>query len=268
MDWEKIGSFLTSAGVDLLRGILVLAVGLFLVHWTMKILDRYEERLRMEPTLRGFIKNLIRILLYVLVVLTTVGTMGIPMTSIVTLLASAGVAISLAMQGVLTNLIGGFILMLFKPIRVGEFVRIGENEGTVKAIGTFYTEMSTFDNRHINLPNGTLTNTPIINYTREGTRRLDLTFSVSYESDMDQVYEVLRKVVSEENRLLPDPPPSVNLSKCGESGLDFSVRVWVKTADYWPVNFSLLDSGKRALDKAGISIPYPQMDVHLTPEDR
>ena len=264
MNWEKIGGFLTTAGMDLLRGLLVLAAGLFLVHWAMKLVDRYEERLHLEPTLRGFIKNLVRILLYILVILTTVSIMGIPMTSIVTLLASAGVAVSLAMQGVLTNLIGGFILMLFKPIRVGEYVKIGENEGTVRSIGTFYTEMTTFDNRHINLPNGTLTNTSIINYSREGTRRLDLTFSVSYESDMDRVYEVLRSVVSEEKRLLPDPAPSVNLSRCGDSGLDFSVKVWVKTGDYWPVNFSLLENGKRALDKAGITIPYPQMDVHLT----
>ena len=180
-----------------------------------------------------------------------------------TLLASAGVAVSLAMQGVLTNLIGGFILLLFKPIKVGEYVRIGENEGTVKAIGAFYTEMATFDNRHINLPNGTLTNTAIINYTREGSRRLDLTFSVSYDSSMDQVYEVLNQVVSQEEALLPDPAPAVVLNKCADSSLDFQIRVWVKTEDYWPVNFRLLDNGKRALDKAGISIPYPQMDVHM-----
>lgn len=204
-------------------------------------------------------------LLYVVVVTTAVNTMGIPLTSIVTLLASAGVAVSLAMQGVLTNLIGGFILLLFKPIKVGEYVKIGDNEGTVKAIGAFYTEMATFDNRHVNLPNGTLTNTAIVNFTREGTRRLDLTFSVGYESDMDQVYEVLRRVAAEEKALLPQPAPEVHLTACGESALDFSIRVWVNSADYWPVNFRLLENGKRALDRAGISIPYPQMDVHVKP---
>jgi len=197
------------------------------------------------------------------VVMTAANTMGIPMTSLVTLLGSAGVAVSLAMQGVLGNLIGGFILLLFKPIRVGEYVKIGDNEGTVKAIGAFYTEMATIDNRHINLPNGTLTNTAIVNYTREGTRRVDLTFSVSYDSDLDQVSEVLNRVVSEETALLAEPEPTVNLLKCADSSLDFTVRVWVNATDYWPVYFRLLDNGKRALDRAGISIPYPQMDVHL-----
>jgi len=185
------------------------------------------------------------------------------MTSIVTLLGSAGVAVSLAMQGALGNLIGGFILLLFKPIKAGEYVKIGDNEGTVKSIGTFYTEIVTIDNRLVHLPNGTLTNTAIVNFTREGTRRLDLTFSVGYESDMDQVYEVLNRVVSDEKALRLDPAPTVNLLKCGDSSLDFTVRVWVNGSDYWPVYFRMLDHGKRALDKAGINIPYPQMDVHM-----
>ncbi|MBR6186036.1 MAG: mechanosensitive ion channel [Clostridia bacterium] len=263
MKWESINKFLSTAGINLLSGIAVLAIGMFLVHWGMKLLDRYESKVKIEPTLRGFIKNLLRILLYILVILTAVSTMGIPLTSILTLLASAGVAVSLAMQGVLTNLIGGFILLLFKPIRVGEYVKIGDNEGTVKSIGAFYTEMATFDNRHINLPNGSLTNTAIVNFTREGTRRLDLTFSVSYESDIDQVYEALKRVIAEEKAVLPNPEAAVNLDKCGDSSLDFSVRVWVGTADYWPARFRIIENGKRALDRAGISIPYPQLDVHM-----
>ena len=263
MNWESIKNFITTAGVDLLRGLVALVIGLFLVHWVMKLFDRYETKMKIEPTLRGFIKNLLRILLYVIVIMTAANTMGIPMTSIITLLGSAGVAISLAMQGALGNLIGGFILLLFKPISVGEYVRIGDNEGTVKSIGAFYTELITFDNRLVHLPNGTLTNTAITNFSRIGTRRLDLTFSVSYESNMDQVYEVLNGVIAEEKALLPDPAPEVHLIKCGDSSLDFTVRVWVQTADYWPVNFRMLDQGKRALDQAGISIPYPQVDVHM-----
>ena len=263
MNWDSIMSFLTTAGYDLLRGLLALAVGLVLVHWVMKLFDRYESKLKIDPTLKGFFKNLIRILLYVVVIMTAANTMGIPMTSLVTLLGSAGVAVSLALQGVLGNLIGGFILLLFKPIKVGEYVKIGDNEGTVKVIGAFYTEIATADNRHIDLPNGTLTNTAIVNYTREGTRRLELIFGVSYDSDMDRVYEVLNRVVSEEQAVLPSPAPTVNLSNCADSALEFSVRVWVNADDYWPVNFRMLDNGKRALDRAGIEIPYPQMDVHM-----
>jgi len=263
MTWDSIKNFLTTAGVDLLRGLVVLVVGLFLAHWLIKLFERYEKKMKIDPTLKSFLRNLLRILLYVLVVLTAASTMGIPLTSIMTLLASAGVAVSLAMQGVLTNLIGGFILLLFKPIKVGEYVRIGENEGTVKSVGAFYTEMATFDNRHINLPNGTLTNTAIVNYSREGSRRLDLTFSVSYESSLDRVYEVLNRVVSQEEALLADPAPAVVLNKCADSALEFQIRVWVTTDNYWPVYFRILDNGKRALDEAGISIPYPQMDVHM-----
>ena len=161
MNWDSVRNFFTTAGVDLLRGLVALAVGLFLVHWVMKLFERYEAKMKLEPTLRGFIKNLIRILLYVIVIMTAANTMGIPMTSIITLLGSAGVAISLAMQGALGNLIGGFILLLFKPIKAGEYVKIGDNEGSVKSIGAFYTELVTIDNRLVHLPNGSLTNTAI-----------------------------------------------------------------------------------------------------------
>ncbi len=263
MDWEKLTSFITTGGVDLLRGLLVLAVGLFVVHWIIKGLEKNDKYMRIEPTAKGFIKNLIRILLYVLVILTAANAMGVPMTSVVTLVASAGVAVSLAMQGVLTNLIGGFILLLLKPIKVGEYVKIDSNEGTIKTIGAFYTEMTTFDNKRVCLPNGSLTNTAIMNFTREGTRRLDLTFSVSYESDLHQVYDVLKGEVAKQTAVLPDPAPVVTLTKMGDSSLDIAVRVWVKNEDYWPVNFSLLENGKLALDRAGISIPFPQMDVHM-----
>ena len=263
MNWEAIRNFFTTAGMDLLRGLIILAVGFFLVHWIVKLVERNEHKMKMEPTLRGFVKNLIRVLLYVLVILTAVNTMGVPITSIITLLGSAGVAVSLAMQGVLGNLIGGFILLLFKPIRAGEYVKIGDNEGIVKNIGTFYTEIVTIDNRQINLPNGTLTNTAIVNYSREGTRRLDLIFTAGYEHSMDKVYDILRKEVSGEKDLLEEPAPSVNLTKCADNALEFSVRVWVATENYWPVYFRLLENCRRALDEAGISAPYQQVDVHM-----
>ena len=198
MNWDSVRNFFTTAGVDLLRGLVALAVGLFLVHWVMKLFERYEAKMKLEPTLRGFIKNLIRILLYVIVIMTAANTMGIPMTSIITLLGSAGVAISLAMQGVLGNLIGGFILLLFKPIKVGEYVRIGENEGTVKAIGAFYTEIRTLDNSLISLPNSNLTNTAIVNYSREGTSRIEATFTISYNSDFDKARAILIEMAKED----------------------------------------------------------------------
>ena len=263
MNTDGIVNFLKTAGVDVLRGILVLVVGFFLVHWINKLLKKNKKLLAIDPTLRGFLLNLIRILLSVIVVLTAVNIMGIPMTSVVTLLASGGVAVGLALQGAVGNLIGGLILLILRPIKAGEFVKIGDSEGTVKTVGAYYTELITPDNKHLSLPNGTLTNTPITNFSREGTRRLDLSFSVAYSSDMDTVYRVLKDLVAGDPDILPDPPPQIVLSRCGDSSLDFAVRVWVRGDKYWPVNFRLLDGGKRALDAAGITIPFPQMDVHV-----
>ena len=263
MNTDDIVNFLKTAGADLLRAILVLVVGFFLIHWILKLLNRSKKLQNIEPTLRGFLQNLIRILLSVIVILTAVNIMGIPMTSVVTLLASGGVAIGLALQGAFGNLIGGLILLILRPIRAGEYVKIGDSEGTVQSVGAYYTELITPDNKHLSLPNGTLTNTAITNFSREGTRRLDLVFSVDYGSDMDKVYSVLKDLVAKEDAVLSQPAPQVVLSKCADSSLDFAVRVWVKTEDYWPVNFRLLDGGKRALDAAGISIPFPQMDVHV-----
>ena len=263
MNTDNIVNFLKTAGMDLLRGVLVLAVGFFLVHWIGKLITRNIKFMAIEPTMRGFLSNLIRILLSVVVILTAINIMGIPMTSVLTLVASGSVAIGLALQGAVGNLIGGFILLLLRPIKAGEYVKIGDHEGTVKTVGAYYTELATVDNRNISLPNGSLTNTPIVNFSRLGTRRLDLTFSVDNGSDLDTVYRVLKRLVAGETAVLLEPEPQIVLFRYGESSLDFAVRIWVKADDYWPVNFRLLDQGKRALDEAGISIPFPQMDIHV-----
>ena len=213
MNTESLVHFLKTAGVDLLRGLLVLAVGFFLIHWICKLIQRNKKLMAIEPTLRGFLQNLIRILLSVLVVLTAVNIMGIPMTSVLTLLASGSVAVGLALQGAVGNLIGGVILLILRPIRAGEYVKIGDHEGTVRTVGAYYTELVTADNKHVSLPNGTLTNTPITNFSREGTRRLDITFSVDYGSDMDLVYRVLKELVAGQADILPDPAPQIVLSQ-------------------------------------------------------
>lgn len=259
----RIVAFLQTQGINLLNGLIVLAVGFFLAHWFFKIIGRKQALIRIEPTLRGFLDNLIRLVVYLVIILTAVSVMGIPMTSVVTLLASAGVAVSLAMQGALSNLVGGLLMLMLKPIKAGDYVKINDVEGTVKSIGVFYTEMATYDNRHISLPNSTLTNTAIVNFTREGTRRLDVKFAVSYRSDIDLVKHTLEGVIARNPAILEDPAPSVVLNECGESSLNFVIRVWCRVADYWDINFYLIEQGKRALDAAGVEIPYPQMDVHV-----
>lgn len=263
MEWNDIVNMIQKQGMRLLAGLLILIVGLLLVHWITKLAERKLKIQRIEQTLMGFLRNLIKLLLYLVVILTAVSVMGIPLTSVITIVASAGVAISLAMQGALSNLVGGLTLLILKPIRVGDYVKVGDYEGTVQAINAFYTEMTTYDNRHVSIPNSSLTNTAIVNYTREGTRRLDVPFSVNYRSDLTLVSVTLQELVSRCHGVLPDPLPEVRLTQLGDSSMVFTVRVWVKSADYWNVNFFLLEEGKKALDDAGIEIPYPQLDVHM-----
>jgi len=250
-------------GMKLLGGIIVLAVGFFLVRWIMKFLTRNDHLTKLEPTIKGFLVNLIKVVLYIIVVLTAANVMGIPLTSFITLLGSAGVAISLAMQGALSNLVGGLTILLLKPFKVDEYVKIGETEGTVQSIGTFFTEFTTPDNRHISLPNSSLTNTAIVNYSREGTRRLDVNFGVSYDADIDHTVSTLREAVNMTGGILDNPAPVIKLTECGDSSLVFMIRVWCKASDYWDVNWGLIENGKRLLDREGIEIPYPQMDVHM-----
>ena len=260
---ESILKILQESGINLLYGILILVIGFFFVHYIMKLLNRKNTFKKLEPTIRGFLINLIRLLLSVLVILTAANQIGIPMTSIITLIASAGVAISMAMQGALSNLVGGMTLLLLKPIKAGEYIKVGDYEGTVVTVGAFYTELLTPDLRRISLPNNSLTNTAIINNTREGRRRLDVTFSVAYGSDLDTVYRVLTDLARRCEGLLADPAPEVHLNKCSDSSLDFILRVWMEGANYWNAFFFLTDEGKRSLDRAGIEIPFPQMDVHI-----
>ena len=263
MTWNDIGDLFKQMGVRLLYGLLVLVVGFFLIHWLYRLLEEKLPIKHMEPTVATFLRNFSRVALSIIVILTAANVMGVPLTSFVTILASAGVAVSLALQGALSNLIGGLILLILKPIKVGDYVKIGDLDGTVKAVGVIYTELLTPDNRHISMPNSSLTNTAIINYTRQGTRRLDVPFSVSYEADIGRVKEILFKVLSANAAILPDPAPAVLFTEMADSSLNFVVRVWCKSKDYWDINFYLLEEGKRALDQASISIPYPQMDVHI-----
>ena len=259
---------LQEKGVQLATGLLVLIAGLIAVRlvtkWASRRLDK-NPKIRMEPTLRSFLRNIIRILLYLIVILTAVNIMGIPMTSVVALVASAGVAVSLAMQGALSNLVGGVLLVILKPIAVGEYVKIGDLEGTVQGIGAFYTDILTFDGKHISMPNSNLTNTPITNFSREGRRRLEVTFSVSYDSDMREVFRVLQGLVDATPDILSDPAPAVHLKEYAASSMNYVIRAWAANEHYWDVYFALLENGKQALDAAGIRIPYNQMDVHMVP---
>ncbi|MBR0130966.1 MAG: mechanosensitive ion channel family protein [Firmicutes bacterium] len=263
MDYETLKQFLTTAGVNLLFGIIILIVGLFIVNWVVKFLRKSNVFTKLEPSLQSFFLNTIKLILTVIVVLSAANVIGVPLTSIITIFASAGVAVSLGMQGALGNLVGGITLLILKPIKVGEFVRIGDHVGFVKTIGAFYTEIKTKDATLISLPNSALTNTAIINYTREGNRRVQVSFQVAYGSDIDTVKRVLKEVADGFDLVLADPPSKVVLDKLNNSSMEFEVRAWTPAANYSKVLKYITEAGKKALDAEGIHIPFQQMDVHI-----
>lgn len=263
MNIKNIVAMLEEQGIKLLAGLAVLVAGLFAIHWLMKLLDKSRKLKNINATLRTFLHNILRIALYATLLLTVAGIIGIPLTSFVTVLASAGVAISLAMQGALSNFVGGVILLMLKPFKDGEYIKVGSDEGNVVRIGVFYTDLLTPDCRHISIPNSSLTNTSIINYTREGKRRLDAVFSVSYSADIDKVRSVLLGMADLNPAVFKDPAAVVFVSEHADSAIKCTLRLWCHSSDYLAVNFYMLEEGKRALDAAGIEIPFPQMDVHI-----
>ena len=263
MNYDSLKSFFMTAGINLLFGIIILIVGLFFVNWFVRFLRKSKTISKFDPSLQSFLLNTIKLILIVIIVLTTASVIGVPLTSVITIFASAGVAVSLGMQGALGNLVGGVTLLILKPIKSGEFVKIGDHIGFVKAIGAFYTEIKTKDGTLISLPNSALTNTAIINYTREGIRRVEVEFLVSYDSDIDTVFAVLKDMAEKGELVLPEPAPKVVLHECTPSGMEYEVRAWAEAQNFSKVRKYLTLAGKRALDAANIRIPYQQLDVHI-----
>ncbi len=261
MDYIK--ELVASAGVNLLMGIIILIVGLFLVHWIMKFIKHSDFIKKLDPSLASFFSNAINLILTVIVVLTAANKLGVPLTSIITIFASAGVAVSLGMQGALGNLVGGVMLLILRPIKVGEFVKIGEHVGMVKTIGAFYTEIRKKDGTLISIPNSSLTNAAIVNFSREGNRRVAVSFQLGYDCDIDRVCKVLKEMAMKSDLVIKDPQPKVILDELGDSGMIFEVRAWTPAENFSKVRKFLVLNGKKALDEAGIPIAYQQVDVHV-----
>ncbi len=260
---DKIIQMLIDSGFKLIGAFLILYIGLKLIKVVTKGLEKSKLFNKLEKSLQTFLASFIGIALKVILFISVASFIGIPMTSLITVLGSAAVAIGLALQGGLSNLAGGVMILFFKPFKVGDFVDTHADSGTVTDISLFYTTLQTADNKVIILPNGGLVNAPIVNYSKIDTRRLDLTISVAYDSDIEKVKEVITKVIKNNELVLKDKDIFVRLTEMADSSLNFAVRVWVNSGDYWTVNFDLKEAIKEALDKNNISIPYPQMDVHV-----
>lgn len=259
---QSLIAWATDAGLRLVLCLLLLIIGLRVIKWGMKKLQKGKAFAKMDPGLRTFLSSGLRIVLNALLLITVAGLLGIPMTSFITVLASCGVAVGLALQGSLSNLAGGVMLMVFRPFRVGDFIETGSGTGTVKDISVFYTTIITPDNKTITIPNGGLTNSAITNYSVSGQRRVDLDFSVEYGTDMEKMKTLMLETAAAHPLVLKDPEPFARLSQNGDNGMVYTLRAWCSSDDYWTVHFDLLEQVKKQLDKNGITIPFPQVDVH------
>ena len=267
MNWEAFFNFLlemiTSLGIKLLGAIILLLIGVRVIKWCKKFLTESPKMHKLDDGIRSFLSSFASIALYALLFITVAMILGVPATSFITVLASCGVAIGLALQGSLSNFAGGVMILLFKPFKVGDYIEAAGESGTVSEISVVYTVLLTVDNKRITIPNGSITNSVIENYSTEPLRRVDITFSTAYNSDVNKVKEVIGQVIAEHPLTLDKPEPFVRLSEHGESALTFAARVWCKNEDFWTVHFDVMESVKNAFDKNGIAIPYPQVDVHI-----
>lgn len=264
---DQIISNLSNKSVDLvlkiLGALLVLVIGFKIVSILEKKLKKPGIFNKLDPTVKTFLISFATISIKIIIIIVVLSIVGVPMASLVTLVGSCAVAIGLALQGGLSNIAGSLMILIFKPFKVGDYISTNGMDGTVKAITMFYTTITTIDNRVIQLPNGTLSNSNIINYSANPKRRIDIDLSVSYKSDIDKVKKTVMDVVNRQKLILNDEEKFVRLRLHSESALTFTLRVWVNTPDYWTVYFDLMEQIKKEFDKNHIEIPYNQLDVHM-----
>lgn len=260
MDWIGIAMpYLKNIAL----AIVVLVVGLIVIKIITNAVGKQIDRSKLDNSLKPFLKSLTGTILKILLVISVIGILGVPMTSFVAIIAAAGFAIGLAFQGSLSNFAGGVLLLTIRPFRVGDYIEGNGYAGTVEAIQILYTELVTPDNKVIFIPNGNLSNSGIVNYSAKETRRVDFKFGVGYETDTQHVLRTLHQIVENHPSTLDDPEPFVRLSAHGDSAVEYTVRVWVNAEDFWDVHFDILEQVKTRFDQEQISIPYPQMDVHV-----
>ncbi len=247
----------------LLNAVILLLICLVVIKILMRVVDRMLERSKVEKTMHTFIRSCVKYLLLFIAILLVAGALGVNVTSLIALLGIFGLAISLAVQGVLSNLAGGIMVLLAKPFKVGDYVLVGDTEGTVKQIGLTHTQIDTLDNKLVFVPNSEVSAGKITNFSAEEKRMVELRFNASYDSPADEVYRALRDMMGSIPGYLQDPAPLINISSYGASSIEYLFRGWVRNADYWPVYFQTLDEVKRMFDARGIQMTYDHINVHM-----
>ena len=267
---EKINDMITwikeaglEYGLKIVGAVVALIVGLWVIGTLTRFMARIMKKREMDPSLTSFIRSLVNILLKVALVISIAGMVGIEMTSFIAILGAAGLALGLALSGTLQNFAGGVMILIFKPYKVGDVVEAQGYTGKIKEIQIFNTIMLTPDNKTIIIPNGGMATGSMTNYSTEPQRRVDMTFGIGYGDNAAKAKEVLKGLIVADERILKDPEPFIALSELGDSSVNFVVRAWVESTDYWGVYFDMQEKVYNTFAKEGLNIPFPQMDVHV-----
>ncbi|MEI8610778.1 small-conductance mechanosensitive channel MscS [Enterovibrio sp. Hal110] len=253
--------------VNTLSALVILIVGNWVVKKIANTVAKVLRKKQLDESVIEFVHSFVRYLLFVIVIIAALGKLGVQTASVVAVIGAAGLAVGLALQGSLSNFAAGVLIVAFRPFKSGDYVEVAGVAGSVESIQIFSTVLTTPDNKMIVVPNGGVISSPITNYSRHNTRRIDYVIGVSYSADLKKTKEVLARVIAAESRILATPEPTIGVVELADSSVNLVVRPWVKTADYWGVYFDLLQAIKEELDNEGIEIPFPQMDVHVQKND-
>jgi len=266
-NWTELIELLKTTGVDLginiVTAIVIFVVGKWVVNLITRGVRTLMQRQEVDKTLETFIGNLLRMVLMVFVIIAAISAVGIQTTSLIAVIGAAGLAVGLALQGSLSNFAAGVLIVMFRPYKVGDFIEGAGIAGVVESVQILQTILKTGDNKQVIVPNSQIMGSIITNYSANETRRVDMVVGVSYGDDLDKVRKTLAELVAADDRILDDPACTIAVSELADSSVNFVVRPWVRTQDYWPVMFGLTEAIKKRFDQEGISIPFPQRDVHL-----
>lgn len=263
---ESIIDKLTNYGLKIIAAIVILMVGLWLAKRAQALFVKILTKREIDATLTSFFGNIVQGAIVVFVIIAAIGKLGVETTSFAAVVASAGLAIGLALQGSLSNFASGVLLIVFKPFKVGDAIKTGGETGVVVEVGLLTTELKTFDNIKLVIPNTTVMSGAITNFSANPTRRIDMLVGVGYGDNLNKARQIILDLIKEDKRILEEPEPQVQVSNLGESSVDFVVRPWVNSSDFWAVKYDLTKSIKETFDEEGINIPFPQRDVHVIKE--
>jgi small conductance mechanosensitive channel len=260
---QWLANLATAYGLKLIGALIVLIIGLWVIKLILKGIRKAMEKKDMDDSLKPFLLSIIGVILKLMLAISVLSMLGIQMTSFIAILGAAGLAVGMALSGTLQNFAGGVIILIFKPFKVGDFIEAQGYMGVVKEIQIFVTTILTVDNRTVIIPNGGLSTGSLINYSAEPIRRVDWSFGIAYGDDYDKAKEMIMGMIKEDKRILADPEPFVALGELADSSVNITTRAWVNAADYWDVFFDMNEKFYKEADKHGLSIPFPQMDIHL-----